>query len=96
MHQNSESQPNSISQQTQYKTKQINKELNLGNEKTKDLACKLILNDFNWLENKDKTADYDLYADKILNDTQSYNNLLINFIDKAYESNSNWEIVDQF
>ena len=52
------------------------------------------MNDFNRLENKDKTVDNDLSADKILNDTQSNNKLLINFIDKAYESKFNSEIVD--
>ena len=83
MDQNSESQPNSISQDTQDKTEQINEKLNLGSEETKDLASKLMLNDFNWLENKDKTTDNDLSADRILNDTQSNNKLLINFIDKA-------------
>ena len=45
MDQNSESQSNSISQQTQDKTEQINEKLNLCNEETKDLASKL--NDFN-------------------------------------------------
>ena len=60
------------------------------------MACKSILNDFNQLENKDKTADNNLFADKILNDTQSNNKLLINFIDKAFGSKSNSEIVDQF
>ena len=90
MDQNSESQANSIFQETQDKTEQINEKLNLGNEETKDLACRLILIDFNLLENKDKTAD------KILNDTQSNNKFLINFIDKAYGSKSNSYIVDQF
>ena len=40
---NSKSQPNSISQETQDKTEQINEKLNLDNEETKDLACRLIL-----------------------------------------------------
>ena len=96
MDQNSESQSDSISQDTQDKTEQINEKLNLGSEETKDLASKLMLNDFNWLENKDKTTDNDLSADKILNDIQSNNKLLINFIDKAYGSKSNCEIVDHF
>ena len=96
MDQNSESQPNSISQDTQDKTEQINEKLNLGSEETKDLASKLMLNDFNWLENKDKTTDIDLSADRILNDTHSNNKLLINFIDKAYGSKSNSQIVDHF
>ena len=80
MDQNSESQPNSISQDTQDKTEQINEKLNLGSEETKDLASKLMLNDFNWLENKDKTTDNDLSADRILNDTQviiSYLSILL-------------------
>ena len=47
MDQNSESQPNSISQNTQDKTEQINEKLNLDSEETKDLASKLMLNDFN-------------------------------------------------
>ena len=88
MDQNSESQSDPISQDTQDKTEQINKKLNLCNEETKDLTSKLILNDFNWLENKDKTADYNLSADKISNDIQSNNKLLINFIGKAYGSKS--------
>ena len=54
------------------------------------MDCQLILNDFNRLENKDKTAD------RILNDTRSNNKLLINFIDKAYGSISKSEIVDHF
>ena len=54
------------------------------------MDCQLILNDFNRLENKDKTAD------RILNDTRSNNKLLINFIDKAYGSKSKSEIVDHF
>ena len=60
------------------------------------MACQLILNDFKRLENKDKPADKDLSADKILNDTQSNNKLLINFIAKACGSKSNTEIVDHF
>ena len=78
MDQESESQPNSISQETQDKTEQINEKLNLDNKETKNLACRFILIDFNLRENKNKTAD------KILNDTQSNNKLLINFIDKLY------------
>ena len=37
-----------------------------------------------------------LYANKIFNDTRSNNKLLINFIDKAYELNSNNVIVNQY
>ena len=96
MDQNSENQPNSISQDTQDKTEQINENLNLGSEETKDLASKLMSNYFNRLEYKVKTTDNDLSADKILNDTQSNNKLLINFIDKAYGSKRNSEIVDHF
>ena len=80
MDQNSESQPNSISQDTQDKTEQINEKLILGSEETKDLASKLMMNDFNWLENQDKTTDNDLSADRILNDTQviiSYLSILL-------------------
>ena len=87
MDQNSESQSDPISQDTQDKTEQINEKLNLGSEETKDLASKLMLNDFNWLENQDKTTDIDLSADRILNDTQSNNKLLINFIDKHMDQN---------